>query len=183
MSLPSVEASVKSYAMVRRSMSSGIIVTTTHHSADRISAALDAGARDVLVKPFDPQRLASAMTRALRMAGTQRERDVLREQVDRQAQEFNALYTVGKTISGLLDIDEILTRVVTAAVNLTNAEQGSLLLRDPATALMEHRDECLVAGRGSSGDHRPDFVLSEDLLGKLAAALSRGRAESFYLRG
>ena len=73
-----------------------IIVTTTHRSVDEMSAALDAGARDVLVKPFEPQRLASAMARALRMANTQRERDALREQVDRQAQEFNALYTVGK---------------------------------------------------------------------------------------
>jgi signal transduction histidine kinase/CheY-like chemotaxis protein len=110
-----------------------IIITTTHRSADEMSAALDAGARDVLVKPFEPQRLASAIARALRMTKTQRERDALREQVDRQAQEFNALYTVGKTISGLLNIDEILTLVVTAAVNLTGAEQGSLMLHDSAT--------------------------------------------------
>jgi len=55
-----------------------IIVTTTHHSVDQMSAALDAGARDVLVKPFEPRRLASAMARALRMASTQRERDALR---------------------------------------------------------------------------------------------------------
>ena len=110
-----------------------IIVTTTHRSVDQLSAALDAGARDVLVKPFEPQRLASAMARALRMASTQRERDALREQVDRQAQDFNALVTVGKTISSLPSVDEILTLVVMAAVNLTNAEQGSLLLRDPAS--------------------------------------------------
>jgi two-component system NtrC family sensor kinase len=109
------------------------IITTTHRSADEMSAALDAGARDVLVKPCEPQRLASAIARALRMARTQRERDALREQVDRQAQEFNALYTVGKTISSLLNIDEILTLVVSAAVNLTGAEQGSLLLYDEAT--------------------------------------------------
>jgi two-component system, OmpR family, phosphate regulon sensor histidine kinase PhoR len=108
------------------------IIVTTHRLADEISAALDAGARDVLVKPFKPQRLASAIARALRMAKTQRERDTLREQVDRQAQEFNALYTVGKTISSLLNIDEILTLVVSAAVNLTGAEQGSLLLYDEA---------------------------------------------------
>ena len=110
-----------------------IIVTTAHLPAEEMSAVLDAGARDVLVKPFEPQRLVSAITRALRMVKTQRERDALREQVDRQAQEFNALYTVGKNISGLLNIDEILTLVVSAAVNLTGAEQGSLLLHDLAT--------------------------------------------------
>ena len=110
-----------------------IIVTTTHRSAEELSAALEAGARDVLVKPFEPQRLALAITRALRMVKTRRERDALREQVDRQAQEFNALYIVVKTISGLLNVEEILTLVVSAAVNLTGAEQGSLLLHDPVT--------------------------------------------------
>ena len=110
-----------------------IIMTTTQCSVDELSAMLDAGARDVLVQPFEAPRLASAVARALRMGQTQRERDALREQVDRQSQEFNALYTVGKTISSLLNIDEILTLVVSAAVNLTGAEQGSLLLHDPAT--------------------------------------------------
>ena len=110
-----------------------IVVTTTHRSADEMSAALDAGARDVLVKPFDPQRLSSAIARALRVARFLRERDALRELADRQAQEFNALYTVGKTISALLNIDEILTLVVSAAVNLVGAEQGSLMLLDGAT--------------------------------------------------
>jgi two-component system, OmpR family, phosphate regulon sensor histidine kinase PhoR len=107
------------------------IITTPHRSVDLMSAALAAGARDVLVKPFEPQRLASAIERALRLAGAERERDVLQEQLDRQAQDFNALVTVGKTISSLPGIDEILTLVVTAAVNLTGAEQGSLLLREP----------------------------------------------------
>jgi two-component system NtrC family sensor kinase len=109
------------------------IVITTHRSVEQMSAALAAGARDVLVKPFEPQRLASAIARALRLASTQRERDALREQVDRQAQEFNALHTVGQTINSLPNVDEILTLVVMAAVNLTGAEQSSLLLRDLAT--------------------------------------------------
>ncbi|HSD83755.1 MAG TPA: ATP-binding protein [Anaerolineae bacterium] len=110
-----------------------ILITTTRRSADEISAALAAGARDVLVKPFEPERLTAAMKRALHLTRLQRERDALREQVDRQTQEFNALYTVGKTISSLLNIDDILTLVVWAAVNLTGAEQGSLMLHDPVS--------------------------------------------------
>jgi two-component system NtrC family sensor kinase len=124
-----------------------MIVTTTHHSADEVSALLDAGARDVLVKPFEPPRLASAIARALRMVKTKRERDALREQVDRQAQEFNALYTVGKTISSLLNIDEILALVVSAAVNLTGAEQGSLMLHDPATGELYLRAQYNLSAR------------------------------------
>ncbi len=110
-----------------------MVVTAADLSAQEISTLLDSGARDVLVKPIKPSRLASAVARSLRMSKTQRERDGLREQVDRQAQEFNALYTVGKNVSSLLNIEEILTLVVSAAVNLTGAEQGSLLLHDPAT--------------------------------------------------
>ena len=61
------------------------------------------------------------------------EQQALREQVDRQAQEFNALYTVGKQISGLFYTDEILALVVSAAVNLSGAERGSLMLIEPET--------------------------------------------------
>ena len=84
------------------------IVTTTRRSVDELSEVLEAGAVDVLVKPFEPQRLARTLTRTLRMIKSTGEQQALREQVDRQAQEFNALYTVGKRISGLFNTDEIL---------------------------------------------------------------------------
>jgi two-component system NtrC family sensor kinase len=109
------------------------LVTTVRRSADDMATALDAGAFNVIVKPFEPQRITQLIARGLRMTHALHERTSLREQVDRQAQEFNALYTVGNTISRLLNIDEILTLVVSAAVNLTAAEQGSLSLLDPAT--------------------------------------------------
>lgn len=108
-----------------------IIVTLTQRSVEEMSATLDSGARDVLVTPFEPDRLASSIARTLRMVKTLRERDALRDLVDRQNQEFNALYTLGKKVSALLDIEEILTLVVSAAANLTGAEEGSLMLLDP----------------------------------------------------
>jgi two-component system phosphate regulon sensor histidine kinase PhoR len=109
------------------------IVTTVQRSVDEMSAVLEAGAIDVLVKPFEPQRLARTLTRTLRMIKSAGEQQALREQVDRQAQEFNALYTVGKRISGLFNTDDILALVVSAAVNLSGAEQGSLMLIKPET--------------------------------------------------
>jgi two-component system, OmpR family, phosphate regulon sensor histidine kinase PhoR len=112
------------------------IVTTTHRSADELSAALEAGAIDVLVKPFEPERLGRSLARALRMLKSVSEQQTLREQVDRQAQEFNALYTVGKRITGLLNTDEILALVISTAVNLSGAEQGSLMLIEPETGIL-----------------------------------------------
>jgi len=109
------------------------IVITTQPSVDEMSAALEAGAVDVLIWPFEPQRLSRTLARLLRMSRFLSEQQVLREQVDRQAQEFNALYTVSNRISGLFDTDEILALVVSAAVNLSGAERGSLMLIEPDT--------------------------------------------------
>ncbi|MBP7689538.1 MAG: GAF domain-containing protein [Thermoflexales bacterium] len=106
------------------------IVYTSSPSIDVQQAVLHAGARDVLVKPFTDERLARAIERAARDTRTRQERDSLREQTERQAQEFNALYTVSKQVAALLDLEEILGMVVSAATNLTGAEEGTLMLLD-----------------------------------------------------
>jgi two-component system, OmpR family, phosphate regulon sensor histidine kinase PhoR len=110
-----------------------LLLTTDQPTVDLLSAALAAGARDVLSSPFEAERVWKSIERALCMALTVRERDGLREQIARQDQEFNALYTVGKKMTALLlDTEEILTLVVSAAVHLSSAEEGALLLSDPA---------------------------------------------------
>ncbi len=108
-----------------------VVVTTPHRAVDEIQAALAAGARDVLVKPFEPERLATAIARALRTTQAVRGRDAMREQVERQAQEFDALSGIGKVVTSLLYIDEILAQIVSAGVNLIHAEEGSLFLLNP----------------------------------------------------
>ena len=110
-----------------------ILALLSQPSAAEVLAALEAGARDVLLKPIDPVKLTDSIARTVRMLKIMHERDTLRELVDQQAQEFNALYTVGKLISGLPDTDEILRLVVTTAVNLTHADEGSLFLLDLTT--------------------------------------------------
>ncbi len=114
-----------------------VIVTTTRRSIDDVLAALQAGARDVLVKPFEPEQLAASIVRALQAAQIANERDALREtlreRAERQALEFEALYTIGKTVTALLDTEELLSQVVSAAVRLLRAEEGSLLLIDPGS--------------------------------------------------
>lgn len=53
----------------------------------------------------------------------------LRQRLD----NLEALQHVGRSVTSLLDLDTILTTVVDAAVELTGAEEGSLLLLDEAT--------------------------------------------------
>lgn len=113
-----------------------LVLTTDHPTVDLMSAALGAGARDVLISPFEADRVQTAIERALRLTLAARERDSLRERIARQDQEFNALYTVGKKVTALLDTEEILTLVVSAAVHLSGAEEGALLLPDPASGVL-----------------------------------------------
>ena len=110
-----------------------IIVTSTHRSLDLVQATLRAGAHDVLIKPFEPADMTRSIERGLRSYTAVRERDELRKQTAQQTQEFNALYTIGKNVTALLNLEDVLSSVVTAAVNLIGAEEGALMLLDPGT--------------------------------------------------
>ncbi len=112
---------------------SPVIVYTSSPSIDVHQAVLHAGARDLLVKPFTDERLARALERAVREARVRQERDALRETTEQQTQEFNALYTLTRQVASLLDLEEILDLVVSSAINLTGAEEGSLMLLDQSS--------------------------------------------------
>ncbi len=45
-------------------------------------------------------------------------------------QELNTIYTVGKSVTATLDAGEVLERITVAAVNLTRADEGFLLLKE-----------------------------------------------------
>jgi two-component system NtrC family sensor kinase len=51
-------------------------------------------------------------------------------QLNQRLQELNVIYTVGKSVAASLDLDEVLHRVVNASINLTQAEEGFILLRE-----------------------------------------------------
>ena len=49
-------------------------------------------------------------------------------QLNQRLQEINTVYTVGKSVASSLDLDQVLARVVETSVNLTQAEEGFILL-------------------------------------------------------
>ncbi len=115
------------------------ILMTAHGSEDTAVAAFRLGIRDYIVKPIDIDEISEAIDRALRENRLQRERDQLvqqlmesNSQLQRRAQELNVLYGVGKSVSSSLDLEEVLHRVVEAAVYVVGAEEGSLMLLDEA---------------------------------------------------
>ena len=50
--------------------------------------------------------------------------------LNERLQEINTIYTVGKSVASSLDAREILDRVVLAAVNLTRADDGFIVIRE-----------------------------------------------------
>lgn len=54
------------------------------------------------------------------------------QQLERQLQELNAIYTIGRSVTSILDLNRVLNRVVEAAVYVAGAEEGLLLLLDSA---------------------------------------------------
>jgi len=113
------------------------ILTTMRRSDPWAADARRYGARDILVRPFEPEQVLRVIERALAEARLRRERDELakqlaqtRRQMDRHLQELAAIYTVGKTATAMLDVEQVLAQVVEAATNITRAEEGWLLLLD-----------------------------------------------------
>ena len=113
------------------------ILATAHGSEETAVAAFRLGIRDYVIKPFDADEISDSVDRALRESRLQRERDQLvqqlmesNSQLQRRAQELNVLYGVGKSVASSLDLEEVLYRVVEAAVYVVGAEEGSLMLLD-----------------------------------------------------
>lgn len=114
-----------------------IILCAARGSEDLLVQALRLGVRDCVVKPFEPQEMRLAVGRVLAQARLEAERDQLtaqlgevNERLQRQLQELQTLYGLGRSVTSFLDLDTVLERVVEAAVLVTQAEEGLLLLRE-----------------------------------------------------
>jgi signal transduction histidine kinase len=84
--------------------------------------------------------MLQAIDRALTEVRLRRERDQLTQglmkvnrQLERRVKELNILYNVSKSVTALLDLQELLNRIVEAGLYVTGAEEGSLLLIDNNT--------------------------------------------------
>jgi signal transduction histidine kinase/CheY-like chemotaxis protein len=137
MNLPKMNGLKVLEALQQRDVDTPVIFTAAPESAGLVVQALRLGACDYVVKPFDPQEMQEAIQRALVATTLREERDQLtrqlletNQQLQRQLQELNAIYTIGRSVTSVLDLSRVLNRVVEAAVYVAGAEEGMLLLLD-----------------------------------------------------
>jgi len=114
-----------------------VILITGEGSEDLAIEAMRSGASDYVTKPFKAEQLLAAVGRVL--SSSQRWKEMMRaegeaieteDDLGRRVLELETLAQIGRSVTVMLDLDEVLATVVESAVQLTGAEEGSLLLLD-----------------------------------------------------
>lgn len=139
-----------------------IIYYSATHDPKLVLEVMRAGLRDYLYPPLKIDDIVRAIQHSRNRA--QQMGDWVRSEVRRttasletRVSELDSLLKLSRSITASLDLDSVLTNVVTAAVELTRAEEGHLLLPDETTHQLYMR-----AGRNYSEDYGRTFRLPVD---------------------
>jgi PAS domain S-box-containing protein len=133
------------------------ILITAHGSENVAIQAFRLGVRDYFPKPFKVTEIMEAIERSLAEARLRQEKQELAQQVEnmnrqleQKLKELTILYGVSKSVTSLLDLDKLLTRIVEATTYVTGAEEISLFLLDEQTQELQLR---AVQGVGEREAH------------------------------
>ncbi|HEY0733643.1 MAG TPA: ATP-binding protein [Herpetosiphonaceae bacterium] len=154
-------------AALRRDFPAIPMILMTAHGSEQIAVeGFRLGARNYLKKPFTVERLQRALEDALREQRLLKEKEQLAEGLRQRVQELTVLHAVGRSITTVKDLDELLKQIVEAAIHLSQAEEGFLLLSDG--------DQLTVRAAKNIGDARVQ-VLQLPVKDSLAGQVMRTR--------
>ncbi len=118
-----------------RNLDIPVILMTFHGSEEIAIEVYRLGVRDYVKKPFTVEEMLDAIERSLNEVRLRREKEALTERIlaanrelQQRVQELNILYSIGKSVTSTLNMDEILPRIVDAAAQITQAETGYIYL-------------------------------------------------------
>lgn len=143
MQMPKMSGDEMIRALRKAGHNTPVILTTFHGSEGAAVKAFRAGATDYLIKPYTVDEMLEAVKRTLALrpkpvapspAIEPRKETQIPPQAKLLEQRLAALSTlhdIGKAVITLLDLEAVLSRIVEAAVYLSGAEEGYLMLVDP----------------------------------------------------
>jgi len=140
-----------------------VILITSYGSESVAIDVFRLGVRDYVPKPFAVIEILQSIKRVIREVRLEQERDALfvklqqtNAQLALRVRELDTLYRVGKSVTTLQEREKLLERIVDAALFLTGAQDGQLVLIDPNTGNItskvrrECQDKDYVSSRGLS---------------------------------
>lgn len=115
-----------------------VLVYSPQETTELLKQALRLGISDVICQPLCIENITAAVQGCLQGAKLRREWITAEAQrsasaLNRQVTELEMLSRLGRSITSSLDLDSVLTSIVDAAVQITGAEEGNLLLLDESS--------------------------------------------------
>jgi class 3 adenylate cyclase/DNA-binding response OmpR family regulator len=166
-------------ALRRENLNIPVILMTFHGSEEIAIEVFRLGVRDYVKKPYTPEEMLGAIESNLTETRLRREKEALtsrllnaNRELHSRIKELNTLYSIGKSVTSLLNPTQLLARVVEAATVVTGAEQGSLLL-------VEGDHLVLRAVKRRNDQHaKPAAEVSQDRLAERAVRTAKPLALS-----
>lgn len=156
MKMPGLTGLEVAQTLHREHLSIPFILITAEGSEEIARQALRMGVSDYLIKPFTEDELLEAVQKIFDYVRAQREKARMQAElaaahqtVVQRLKELETLSSVGRNVTAVLDSDQALAKIVEAAVTLTGAEEGYILLLDEARGELVLRasknlDEALI---------------------------------------
>ena len=122
-----------------------VILTTFYGSEQTAIEAFRLGAKDYMIKPYDPGEMLESVERALIEQRLRRETENLKEGaevrrlLETRVRQLHSLCGIGKALSAMHEPGEVMRASVEAAIHLTEADAGQLFLINRKTEQLELR--------------------------------------------
>ena len=114
-----------------------LVIMRSQPTVAAVNALLEVRPQALIAYPFQDEEVRSTLAKALQHKQRVAEHRHLKqdlakvnERLNQRLQEINTIYTVGKSVAATLDVNEVLERIVDASVNLTQADEGFILLKE-----------------------------------------------------
>jgi PAS domain S-box-containing protein len=133
MQLPEGAATELVKATRRHTPATPVVLLAPYGSEHVAARLVHLGARDFVVRPWSDKELQEVLERSLIETRLRKEKESLAESLERRIEQSTILADVGKSVVSLMDLEQLLNRIVEAGVFTAHAEEGFLLLVDPQT--------------------------------------------------
>ncbi|MBZ0278975.1 MAG: response regulator, partial [Anaerolineae bacterium] len=139
-----------------------VILMTFHGSEEIAVEVYRLGVKDYVRKPYTVDEMIGAIERSLTETRLRREKEALTDRLIRanrelqaRLHEMNVLYGVGKSVTELTNMVELLPRIVEAAMQVSHAEEGFIAL------LHNDRLICRAQKRGGGRAQPAQFEIND----------------------